>query len=109
VQPNDIDQVHNGQTAFVRLSAFDRQTTPQLAGKVSYVSADTSREQQSSTNTPFFTVRVVLPEEERRKLGGGQLVPGMPAEVFMQTGSRSMMNYLFKPLLDQMRRSFVER
>jgi len=109
VQPNDIDQVHNGQTAFVRLTAFDRQTTPQLAGKVSYVSADTSREQQSSSNSPFFTVRVVLPEEERRKLAGGQLVPGMPAEVFMQTGSRSMMSYLFRPILDQMRRSFVER
>jgi membrane fusion protein, type I secretion system len=109
VQPNDIDQVHNGQTAFVRLTAFDRQTTPQLSGTVSYVSADTSREQQSSTNTPFFTVRVVLPEEERRKLAGGRLVPGMPAEVFMQTGSRSMMSYLFRPILDQMRRSFVER
>jgi HlyD family secretion protein len=110
VQPNDIDQVHNGQTAFVRLSAFDRQTTPQLSGKVTYVSADTSRDQQSSaTTTPFFTVRVVLPEEERRKLAGGPLIPGMPAEVFMQTGSRSMMSYLFKPILDQMRRSFVER
>jgi HlyD family secretion protein len=107
LQPNDIDQVHTGQTAFVRLSAFDRQTTPQLAGQVSYVSADTSKDQQS--NTSYFTVRVVLPEEERRRLAGQQLVPGMPAEVFMQTGSRTMMNYLLKPILDQMRRAFVER
>jgi HlyD family secretion protein len=73
------------------------------------VSADTARDQHASSNAPFFTVRVVLPEEERRKLAGGQLVPGMPAEVFMQTGSRSMMSYLFKPIVDQMRRSFVER
>ncbi len=57
----------------------------------------------------YFTVRVVLPEEERRRLGGQQLVPGMPAEVFMQTGSRTMMSYLFKPITDQMRRAFVEQ
>jgi HlyD family secretion protein len=107
VQPNDIDQVHTGQKAFVRLTAFDRQTAPQLAGLVSYVSADTSRDQQA--NASFFTVRVVLPEEERRRLPGATLIPGMPAEVFMQTGSRSMMSYLFKPIADQMRRAFVER
>jgi HlyD family secretion protein len=107
LQPNDIDQVRTGQTAFVRLSAFDRQTTPQLAGQVAYVSADTSHDQQ--TNSSYFTVRVVLPEEERRRLAGQQLVPGMPAEVFMQTGSHTMMNYLLKPILDQMRRAFVER
>jgi HlyD family secretion protein len=107
LQPQDIDQVHTGQTAFVRLSAFDSKTTPQLAGQVSYVSADTSKDQQS--NNSYFTVRVLLPEEERRHLAGQQLVPGMPAEVFMQTGSRTMMNYLLKPILDQMRRAFVER
>jgi len=107
LQPQDIDQVRTGQTAFVRLSAFDRQTTPQLAGQVSYVSADTSKDQQS--NSSYFTVRVLLPEEERRRLAGQQLVPGMPAEVFMQTGSRTMMSYLFKPIIDQMRRAFVER
>jgi HlyD family secretion protein len=107
VQPNDIDQVRTGQTAFVRLTAFDRQTAPQLAGQVSYVSADTTHDQQS--NSSYFTVRVVLPEEERRRMPGQQLIPGMPAEVFMQTGSRSMMSYLFKPIVDQMRRAFVER
>jgi HlyD family secretion protein len=107
VQPNDIDQVRTGQTAFVRLTAFDRQTAPQLAGQVSYVSADTTRDQQS--NSSYFTVRVVLSEEERRRMPGQQLIPGMPAEVFMQTGSRSMMSYLFKPIVDQMRRAFVER
>jgi HlyD family secretion protein len=71
------------------------------------VSADTTRDQQA--NSSYFTVRVVLPEEERRRLPGATLIPGMPAEVFMQTGSRSMMSYLFKPIADQMRRAFVER
>jgi membrane fusion protein, type I secretion system len=107
VQPKDIDHVRTGQTAFVRFSAFNQRTTPQLNGKVSYVSADTGQDQQ--TKSAYFTVRVVLPEDERRRLNGQQLVPGMPAEVFMQTGSRTMMSYLFEPITDQMRRAFVEQ
>ncbi|WP_236843315.1 HlyD family type I secretion periplasmic adaptor subunit [Bradyrhizobium icense] len=107
LQPQDIDQVRAGQKAFVRFSAFNQRVTPQLTGTVSLVSADTSRDQQ--TNAPYFTVRVVLPDDERRRLGGLQLVPGMPAEVFMQTGSRTMMSYLLKPITEQMNRAFVER
>jgi HlyD family secretion protein len=107
LQPNDIDQVRMGQRAFVRFSAFNQRVTPQLSGTVSYVSADTSRDQQS--NAPYFTVRVTLPDEERRRLAGLQLVSGMPAEVFMQTGSRTMMSYLLKPITDQLQRAFVER
>jgi HlyD family secretion protein len=107
LQPADIDQVRTGQTAFVRFSAFNQRVTPQLSGVVSYVSADTSRDQQTSAQ--YFTVRVMLPEDERRRLAGLQLVSGMPAEVFMQTGSRTMMSYLMKPIVDQLKRAFVER
>jgi HlyD family secretion protein len=107
LQPQEIDHVHAGQKAFVRFSAFNQRTTPQLTGDVSYVSADTAQDQQ--THAPYFTVRITLPEDERRRLAGQQLVPGMPAEVFMQTGSRTMMSYLFKPIADQMRRAFVEQ
>jgi HlyD family secretion protein len=107
LQPNDIDQVRTGQKAFVRFSAFNQRVTPQLGGVVSYVSADIGHDHQ--TNAPYFTVRVALSEEERRRLADLQLVPGMPAEVFMQTGSRTMMSYLLKPLTDQMRRAFVEQ
>ena len=107
VQPKDIDHVRTGQTAFVRLTAFNQRTTPQIQGAVSYVSADTGEDKR--TNTPSYTVRVTLPEEERRRLNGQQLVPGMPAEVFVQTGRRSMMSYVFEPIRDQMRRAFVEQ
>jgi HlyD family secretion protein len=114
LQPNDIDQVRLGQKAFVRFSAFNQRTTPQLTGTVSYISATTSHDQagqgmQGGVQGSYFTVRVVLAEEERRRLGGLQLVPGMPAEVFMQTGSRTMMSYLLKPITDQMQRAFVEQ
>jgi HlyD family secretion protein len=106
VEPKDIDHVRTGQSAFVRFTAFNQRTTPQLQGTVSYVSADTGRDQQ--TNAPYFTVRIVLPESEHRRLNGQQLVAGMPAEVFMQTGSRTMMGYLLEPITDQMRRAFAE-
>ena len=107
LQPNDIDQVRVGQTALIRFSAFNQRVTPQLVGLVSYVSADVSHDQQS--NATYFTVRMTLPDEERRRLAGLQLVSGMPAEVFMQTGSRTMMSYLLKPITDQLNRAFVER
>lgn len=114
LQPNDIAQVRVGQKAFVRFSAFNQRTTPQLTGTVSYVSATTSHDQagqaaEGGVQGSYFTVRVLLPEEERRRLGGLQLVPGMPAEVFMQTHSRTMLSYLLKPITDQMQRAFVEQ
>ena len=107
LQPNDIDQVRKGQQALVRFSAFNQRVTPQLIGQVSYVSPDTTKDQQSGTS--YFTVRIMLPEEERRRLAGLQLSSGMPAEVFMQTGSRTMLSYLLKPIMDQFQRAFVER
>jgi HlyD family secretion protein len=110
LQPNDIDQVRVGQKALIRFSAFNQRTTPQIVGLVSFVSADVSHDQTASAaNVSFFTVRMTLPEDELRRLAGLQLVSGMPAEVFMQTGSRTMMSYLMKPITEQMQRAFVER
>jgi HlyD family secretion protein len=105
--PKDIDQVSVGQKTFVRLSAFNQRTTPQIDGVVSYVSADLNRDRQ--TDAPYYSVKVTLPSEERRRLGNLQLVSGMPAEVFLQTGSRTMMSYLLKPITDQLQRTFSER
>jgi HlyD family secretion protein len=105
--PNEIDQVRRAQTAFLRFSAFNQRTTPQVEGTVSYVSADLSRDAQ--TNTTYYTVRVTLPGDERRRLGAVKLVAGMPVEVFLQTGSRTMLTYLLKPISDQFHRMFNER
>jgi HlyD family secretion protein len=103
----DIDQVQAGQRAYVRFSAFNQRTTPQLEGVVAYVSADLTHDQQS--NAAYYTVRVMLSDSERRRLGNLQLVSGMPAEVFLQTGTRTMMSYLLKPISDQLARTFRER
>lgn len=104
--PQDIDHVHTGQRAYIRFSAFNQRTTPQLEGVVSYVSADLNRDKQKGSNAAYYTVRATLPSSERRRLGGLQLVSGMPVEVFLQTGSRTMMSYLLKPITDQLLRTF---
>jgi HlyD family secretion protein len=104
--PQDVDHVHSGQRTYIRFSAFNQRTTPQLEGVVSYVSADLSHDRQVNANAAYYTVRVTLPPSERRRLGSLQLVSGMPVEVFLQTGSRTMMSYLLKPITDQLQRTF---
>ena len=71
------------------------------------MSADTIREPQS--NSAYYDLKISLPSEEVRRLGRLQLVPGMPAEVFLETESRTMLSYLFKPATDQLSRMFRER
>jgi HlyD family secretion protein len=101
-----VDQVHVGQTAHVRMSAFNQRTTPELAGIVELVSADIVRDPQSGAT--YYSVRIALPADEVRRLGDLRLIPGMPAEVFLETESRTMLSYLFKPLTDQLLRMFRE-
>jgi HlyD family secretion protein len=107
LQPHDVDQARVGQKAEVRFSAFNQRTTPALQGQVVFVSPDTAQDAKSGAT--FYRVRVALSPDEISRLGGMQLVPGMPAEVFLQTGSRTMLSYLFKPISDQLSRVFRER
>jgi len=104
--PQEIDHVHTGQRAYIRFSAFNQRTTPQLEGTVSYVSADLNRDKQRNANAAYYTIRATLPSSERRRLDGLHLVSGMPVEAFLQTGSRTMMSYLLKPITDQLLRTF---
>jgi HlyD family secretion protein len=105
---NEIDQVHKGQNTLVRFSAFNQRTTPELSGIVSQVSADITHDQQSGASS-YYSVRVSLPGREFARLGERQLVSGMPAEIFIQASSRTMMSYLLKPISDQLHRMFRER
>jgi HlyD family secretion protein len=105
-QPHDIDQLGVGQRAIVRLTAFNQQTTPELNGVVERVSADVLED--IKTGTRFYTVRVAVPESELARLGALKLIPGMPAEAFIQTASRTVMSFLLRPLWDQIGRAFRE-
>ena len=107
VQPQDIAQVKVGQPAVLRFSAFDVRTTPEIDGEVTRVSADTSTDQR--TGVSYYTIRVGLPPEELKKLGELKLLPGMPVETFVQTGERTVISYLMKPLYDQFMRAFREK
>ena len=107
VEPQYIDQVGVGQTASIRLSAFDQRTTPELNGEVIRVSADLM--QDKATGAPYYTVRIKLAPSELERLGEKTLKPGMPAEAFIQTESRSAISYLLKPLTDQVMKAFRER
>jgi HlyD family secretion protein len=107
VQPQDIDKLQVGQKTLLRLSAFNQRTTPELIGSVSRVSPDVTTEQR--TGQSYYTIRVSMPPEEIARLGDVRLIPGMPVEAFVQTGDRTMMSYLMKPLHDQLMRSFRER
>jgi HlyD family secretion protein len=105
--PQDIDQVHPGQAAVLRFSTFNQRTTPELNGVVTRVSADLTTDQR--TGTTYYTVRVSIPEAEVARLGGLKLLPGMPLETFIQTGDRTVLSYLTKPLTDQIARAFRGR
>jgi HlyD family secretion protein len=107
VNPQDIDQLQIGQRAVLRFSAFNSRTTPEVDGEVTRVSADTSTDQR--TGQSYYTIRIALPPETVTQLGDVRLLPGMPVEAFVQTGERTVISYLMKPLRDQFMRAFRER
>lgn len=106
VSPYDIDQLSPGQPASLRFSAFNSRTTPEINGKLDYISPERTTEPQSGAS--YYKVRVEVEEKEMKRLGGLKLVPGMPVEVFIQTSERSLLSYLTKPLRDQFNRAFRE-
>ena len=107
VNPQDIDKLQIGQKTLLRLSAFNQRTTPELNGIVSRVSPDVTTEQR--TGQSYYTIRVSMSPQEIARLGDVKLIPGMPVEAFVQTGDRTMLSYLVKPLSDQLMRTFRER
>lgn len=106
VLPNEIDQVKVGQKAVVKVHASNARMMPDLFGKVSRISADVSRDQQ--TGMTFYTIRVELPPEEIKRLEGLHLIAGMQAEVFVEVNERTPFEYFFKPMKDQFARAFRE-
>ena len=100
------DKVHAGLPVELMFSAFSQSTTPRVAGEVTLVSAD--RQVDERTDEPYYTLRAQVSAEGLAQLAGQQIRPGMPVEAFVRTGERSMLNYLFKPLLDRTHMALVE-
>ena len=110
VSPLDIDRVSVGQIAEVRFSAFKSRTTPKIAGKLIALSADRLVDEQSQDQIPYYLARVEISPKGLKDLSDSnlQLLPGMPAEVLINTGERTMLEYLMDPLSDAVARSFIE-
>lgn len=107
VNPPDIDQIALGHEARIKIHAFNQRTTPELTGQVSRISADTTRDQQ--TGSAFYTIRVSIPAAEFARLGPTRVSVGMQAEVFVRTEDRTPLEYIVKPLKDQITKAFRER
>lgn len=106
LKTGDVDKVRAGQSAAVRFPGFDSATTPRLEGNVIRVSPAEVTDQQGRA---YFTADVELsPEQLTRLRTDHVLMPGMPAEVYFETGSRSMLSYLIKPLTDALAHTFLD-
>ena len=105
VSPVDIDRVSEGQEARIRFSTFGSRA-PTFFGTLISLSADALADE--STGASFYLARIELNADSREELGNLVLLPGMPAEVFINTGSRTFLQYLFKPLSNTVARSFNE-
>lgn len=106
VNPINIDEVHVGQEAVLRFSAFDQRTTPELRGAVTRISADALTDEL--TGQPYFAVEILPNPGEIDKIGDLVLLPGMPVEAFLQTGERTAFAYLTQPLMTFFNRAFRE-
>lgn len=107
VRPEDIDTVHNGLQARVRLTAYKRSTVPTVEGQVIHVSADQLIDPRNGE--PYFASRVRVDAEKLASLEGVKMQPGMPAEVMIVTGERRAYEYFVSPLTERMHRAFREQ
>ena len=109
INPLDIDVVTPGLKARVVFSAYRSRSLPQLYGSVSQVSADSFTEAQGPQEASYYTARVVVDRTELTQLAPQiKLYPGMPAEIYIHTGTRSFLGYLFAPITDSLRKAFKE-
>jgi membrane fusion protein, epimerase transport system len=102
----DIDRVSIGMIAEVRLTVFKQAVTPIIEGKLTNLSAD--RVVDEKTGNQFYQARIELTPESLKKMSHLELVPGMPVEVLIKTGERTLFEYLTKPITNAIAHAFVE-
>lgn len=104
VRPQDIDRVHKGMPAEVRFTAFNARATPVFPGAVSRVSAD--RFTDAGRGEAYYVAQI---EIDPKQVTGLTLQPGMPAEVYIVTGERTALDYITRPIREQMQRGMLEK
>jgi HlyD family secretion protein len=106
VEPTNIDQVFPGQPARLRFSAFNQRTTPEVDSTVLKVAPDALTDE--ATGLSYYAAELAITEDAMAQLGGLTLVAGMPVDAFIQTGERTPLSYLLRPLTDFFARSMRE-
>jgi epimerase transport system membrane fusion protein len=106
VSPIDIDRVHVGLVAEVRFSAFKQALVPKTVGKLIGLSADKITDER--TGQPYYTAKIELTPESYVKLGNMELLPGMPADVLINTGERTVFEYLMQPISNAWAKAMIE-
>ncbi|MGH8807295.1 MAG: HlyD family type I secretion periplasmic adaptor subunit [Noviherbaspirillum sp.] len=101
-----IDKVHKDLEVELIFAAFNQNKTPHVAGKVTQVSAD--RLIDEKTGMPYYKMQAMVTAEGKKQLQDLQVRPGMPVEVFIKTGERTMMSYLLKPIFDRVNMALTE-
>ncbi|MCY7369895.1 MAG: HlyD family type I secretion periplasmic adaptor subunit [Polaromonas sp.] len=101
-----IDKVHRGLKVELIFSAFNQNTTPHIPGIVTQVSADRLVDEKSGQ--PYYSVKARVAPEGMKLISSLQVRPGMPVDLFVKTGERTMMNYLMKPVLDHVKMAMTE-
>jgi epimerase transport system membrane fusion protein len=104
----DIDQVHKGMKCDVMFLAFDTQNTFVVEGIVDYVSADSTLDR--ALNQEFYTVNISFTQKGKKQIKDNKFIlqTGMPTDVMIQTGSRTLLSYIIQPFKDISRRAFNE-
>jgi HlyD family secretion protein/epimerase transport system membrane fusion protein len=107
IKNSDVDDLHLGQEAHIQLSAFNTRTTPLVKGHVVYVAGDSLKD--PVTNEPYYPAHIKVTEEERKPIADLPLSPGMPVTAFVNTGSRTFVDYLLAPVVERARKAIREQ
>ena len=106
VNTADIEALSVGQSTRVRLSAFDQGDVPEATGKIISISAD--RLEDDRTGQFYYLARAKLDTVQTDDVTSLELVPGMPADLFVNTGERTALSYLTQPLSERVARTFID-
>jgi HlyD family type I secretion membrane fusion protein len=107
VSPSDIDTVQVGNEAEIRFGAFHGKILPIVIGHIGSISRD--RLTDDLTRQPYFLARIIVNQNQMNPEIRDKITAGMPAEVLLPTGERTVMDYLVRPLRSRVRKSFTEQ
>ncbi len=107
IQPHDVDDIHTGMSAEVRFPAFSSRLTPYLNGTVTYIAPDATDDEKA--HMTFYRAQVEISEQELKRLPQQEkVIAGMPVQVEILAGKRSLLQYLIQPMMNSFSRAFHE-